>query len=92
MGYDGRGGRSNPTYGRSLTLAGVFSLAAVTAALAQDERTCDTEFHVSADNGVVTIEGMAKLPDMVASVSAVAAKVGGVVKVVNQVVTFGISA
>ncbi len=34
-GYDRQDGWSNPTYGRSLTLAGIFSLAAVTAALAQ---------------------------------------------------------
>ena len=64
----------------------------VIAALAHDERTADTELHVSADNGVVTVEGMAKLPEMVASVNDVVGKVAGVTKVVNQVVTFGIPA
>ena len=62
----------------------------VIAALARDERTRDADFRVRAENGVITIEGMAKLPDIVASVHDVAANVGGVVKIVNQVVTFGI--
>jgi cytidylate kinase len=64
----------------------------VIAALARDERTGETDFVVHAENGVVTIDGMANLPDMVASVNEVAGKVEGVVKVVNQVVTFGIPA
>lgn len=64
----------------------------VVAALARDERTSDAEFQVHAEDGVVTIEGVAKLADMVASVNEVAGKVEGVVKLVNQVVTFGIPA
>jgi cytidylate kinase len=64
----------------------------VIAALAHDERTRDTVFSVHAKSGVVTIDGTAKLPDVVASVNEIAGKVGGVVKVVNQVVTFGIPA
>jgi ribosome-associated translation inhibitor RaiA len=64
----------------------------VIAALARDERTAETDFVVHAENGVVTIDGMANLPDMVASVDEVAGKVEGVVKLVNQVVTFGIPA
>lgn len=64
----------------------------VVAALAHDERTCDTEFQVTAQNGVVTIDGMAKLADMVAAVNDVAGNVPRVAKVVNQVVTFGIPA
>jgi len=64
----------------------------VIAALARDERTGEADFVVHAENAVVTIDGMANFPDIVASVDEVAGKVEGVVKVVNQVVTFGIPA
>jgi cytidylate kinase len=64
--------------------------ALVLAALARDERTRDADFRVRAEDGVVTIEGVVKLPDMVDSVREVVAGIEGVTEVVNQVVGFGL--
>jgi cytidylate kinase len=62
----------------------------VLAALARDERTCDADFRVRVDDGVVTVEGVAKLQQAMECVPEVVAEVEGVTKVINQVVTFGI--
>jgi len=61
----------------------------VQAALASDERTRDADFRLRADDGVVTVEGVAKLPEMIEAVNEVVPAVKGVVRVVNQVVPFG---
>jgi len=62
----------------------------VLAALASDERTRDADFRVRAQDGVITVEGVAKLAEMTDSVDEIASKIEGVTKVVNQVVTLGI--
>ena len=62
----------------------------VQAALAGDERTCDADFRVRVEDGVVTVEGVAKLPETIRAVEEVVGAVEGVVKVVNQVVPFGL--
>ena len=62
----------------------------VLAALARDERTCDADLRVRVNDGVVTVEGVAKLRQAVECVPEVVAKVEGVTSVVNQVVTFGL--
>lgn len=62
----------------------------VLAALARDERTRDADFRVRAEDGVVTVEGVAKLPEMAESVREVVAGVEGVAKIVDHVVAFGL--
>ena len=64
--------------------------SAVLAALARDVRTRDADFRVRANDGVVTVEGMGRLPKMDEAVSAVVREVEGVTKVVNQVANFGV--
>ena len=60
------------------------------AALASNERTRDADFRIRVRDGVVTVEGVAKLPEMMKSVDEIVSRVEGVAKVVNQVVTLGI--
>lgn len=62
----------------------------VVAALASNERTRDADFRIRVRDGVVTVEGVAKLPEMMKSVDEIVSRVEGVAKVVNQVVTLGI--
>jgi hypothetical protein len=62
----------------------------VLAALASDERTRDADFRVRAHDGVISVEGVARLAEMTESVGEIASRVEGVTKVVNQVVTLGI--
>jgi len=79
-----------PTPESRKTLENLVLQSLVLAALAKDERTRDGDFRVRAEEGVVTVEGVAKLPEMRESVSEVVSAVEGVVKVVNQVINFGI--
>jgi cytidylate kinase len=62
----------------------------VLAALARDERTRDADFRVRAEDGVVTIQGLVKHPNMVEAVREVASGVEGATKIVNQVAGFGV--
>ena len=73
---------------RALENLGLQSL--VLAALGHDERTRDADFRVRAEDGVVTVEGVAKLPGIVESVREVVAGVEGVTQIANQVVVFGL--
>jgi cytidylate kinase len=61
----------------------------VLAALARDERTRDGSFQVQATAGVVTVQGMVRVPGMAESVFEVAGAVEGVKQVVNNVVLGG---
>jgi cytidylate kinase len=64
--------------------------SSVIAALACDQRTRDADFRVRAEDGVVTVEGVARLPAMAEAVPDVVAKVTGVAKLVNQTAAFGV--
>ena len=59
----------------------------VTAALARDPRTCDSDVRVRADAGSVTLEGLVRLAPAVMAAAEVAAAVEGVAAVANHVVT-----
>ncbi|MCX6543290.1 MAG: cytidylate kinase family protein [Acidobacteria bacterium] len=59
----------------------------VTAALARDQRTRDSDFRVQADAGTVTIEGMVRMAATVGEAAEVASATEGVRAVVNHVVT-----
>jgi hypothetical protein len=61
----------------------------VLAALARDERTRDGSFRVQAAAGVVSVEGMVRVPEIAESVPAVAGAVDGVTALVNNVVLAG---
>lgn len=61
----------------------------VLAALARDERTRDGSFQAQAMAGVVTVQGMVRVPGMAESVLEVAGAVEGVKQVVNNVVLGG---
>lgn len=61
----------------------------VLAALAGDKRTRDGSFQVQAMAGVVTVEGVVRVPGVAESVPEVAGAVEGVKKVVNNVVLAG---
>jgi cytidylate kinase len=79
-----------PTDESRKALADLALQSFVLAALANDERTRDVDFRVRAQEGVVTVEGVARLPDMMGSVNEIVAGVEGVTKVVNQVVALGL--
>jgi len=79
-----------PTAESRRALANLALQSFVLAALAQDQRTRDADFRVRADDGVVTVEGVVKLPQMVESVREVVLAVEGVQKVINQVVALGL--
>jgi cytidylate kinase len=79
-----------PTPASQRALENLGLQSAVLAALGHDDRTRDADFRVRADGGVVTVEGMAKLPRMVEAAGDVVAGVEGVTQVVNQVVAFGL--
>ncbi len=61
----------------------------VLAALAMDERTRDASFRVQATAGVVTVEGIVRVPGMAEAVPGVADAVEGVKQVVSNVVLAG---
>ena len=71
-------------------LANLALQSAVLAALARDGRTRDADFRVRANDGVVTVEGMGRLPKMDEAVGEVVSGVEGVTRVVNQVANFGV--
>ena len=79
-----------PTDESRKALADLALQSFVLAALASDVRTRDADFRVRAHDGVVTVEGVAKLPEMMESVGEIVSKVDGVTKVVNQVVALGL--
>ncbi len=72
------------------TLENLALQSAVLAALARDERTRDADFRIRAENGIVTVEGIAKLPKMGAAVGDVVGGVEGVTQIVNHVESFGV--
>ncbi|HWT80266.1 MAG TPA: cytidylate kinase-like family protein [Candidatus Methylomirabilis sp.] len=59
------------------------------AALARDKRTRDGSFRVQATAGVVTVEGVVRVPGIAESVAEVVGEVEGVKQVVNNVVHGG---
>ncbi len=61
----------------------------VLAVLARDERTRDGSFQVRATAGVVTVDGVVRVPGMAESVPEVAGDAEGVKQVVNNVVLGG---
>jgi cytidylate kinase len=61
----------------------------VLAVLARDERTRDGSFQVRATAGVVTVEGMVRVPGIAESVPEVAGAVEDVKQVINNVVLAG---
>jgi len=79
-----------PTDESQKALADLALQSFVIAALASDERTRDADFRVRAHDGVITVEGVARLAEMAESVGEIVSKVEGVTKVVNQVVTLGL--
>jgi cytidylate kinase len=79
-----------PTPESRRTLANLGLQSSVLAALARDQRTRDSDFRVRADAGVVTVEGVVKLPGIVDSVREVVSGVDGVSQVVNQVIALGL--
>jgi cytidylate kinase len=79
-----------PTNESRKALGNLALQSSVFAALARDGRTRDADFRVRADDGVVTVEGVAKLPEMMESVGEIVSKVEGVTRVVNQVVALGL--
>ena len=78
-----------PTEESRRALGNLALQSSVFAALSRDERTRDADFRVRAQDGV-TVEGVAKLPQMMESVGEVVSGVEGVTKVVNQVVALGL--
>jgi cytidylate kinase len=63
----------------------------VTAALARDRRTEDSDFRVRADGGTVTLEGLVRMASAATAAAEVAGAVQGVTAVANHVVTTELS-
>jgi cytidylate kinase len=79
-----------PTEESRRALANLTLSSLVLAALAQDPRTCDGEFRVRAEDGIVTVDGTVKLRKTAESVVPIARSVPEVTDVVSQVVTVGL--
>jgi hypothetical protein len=79
-----------PTEESRRALANLTLSSLVLAAPAQDPRTCDGEFRVRAEDGIVTVDGTVKLRKTAESIVPIARSVPEVTDVVSQVVTVGL--